>query len=83
MNGNLKRKEIKTMAHKKWCPTRQCDATKPKIRFEKLLAYNGYTVLGYKEYASFTDFLIEKDNFKCDYKIHNADNKKTVALKSK
>lgn len=53
---------------------RKYEPTKPEMRFEELLKNNGFNILGVIEYNSKTDYLIEKDNFACEYSIHRVDN---------
>lgn len=54
---------------KKWSTERKWDANKVEERFEELLKENGYTMKGIKEFATKTDYLIEKDGIKVEWCI--------------
>ena len=57
------------MAKRKWTTERKWDKHPREERFEQLLADNGFTVLGIREYQSKTDYLIEKDGIKQEYAL--------------
>ena len=60
------------MAKSKWKTTRKWDASKTEIEFEKMLAKDGFNVKGIKEYATLTDYLIEKDGIETEFRICHA-----------
>lgn len=57
---------------KRFTETRKWTPSKVEVAFENKLVENGFTVLGYKEAQSLTDFLIEKDNIKIEFRMYHS-----------
>lgn len=62
---------------KKWTMERKWEKNPAETEFEHLLNENGFVVLGIREYVSKTEYLIEKDDFKCEYYVYHVDEKKS------
>lgn len=60
--------------NKKWKKTRSWEMSKNEIKFEELLKNYNYTIKGYKEYNSKTDYLLSKDGVDIEWSIYH-DNK--------
>lgn len=65
---------------KKWTMERKWEKNPAEIEFERLVKENGFVVLGVREYVSKTEYLIEKDNYKCEYAVHHVDTKKSHGI---
>ena len=50
---------------------RKWDASKTELEFEKLLADNGFMVVGIKEHQTLTDYKIGKDGVFQDYRLYH------------
>lgn len=64
---------------KKWSKERKWETNKAEEEFDRLLAENGFTIAGIKEYNEKTDYLIEKDGVQCEFSMWHIDNSKSRA----
>lgn len=64
------------MAQKKWISVdeRKWELNRGQIKFEELLAENGYEIKGVREYTTKMDYLIEKDGVQQEYAFPMIDN---------
>lgn len=56
---------------KKYRETRKWTPSKVETAFEEKMSENGFSVLGYKECNTFTDYLISKDGTDIEFRIHH------------
>lgn len=55
--------KAKMTTTRKWTPTDR------EVQFEKVLLNNGFNILGYREYCSHTDFVLEKDGTELEFRF--------------
>lgn len=48
---------------------RQYEATRAEEEFENLLITDGFDILGYREFAGFTEYLISKNDIKFEWRV--------------
>lgn len=56
---------------KKYRETRKWTPSKVETAFEEKMSENGFSVLGYKECNTFTDYLISKDGTDIEFRIYH------------
>lgn len=54
---------------KAWATTRNWERSKAEVKFEELLQTNGYTIEGYREYQSKTDYKITKNDISVEWSV--------------
>lgn len=57
--------------NKKWNQKRKWDASTTEQKFENKLSKNGYTIIGFREYQTFTEYLIKKEGIEIEYRIYH------------
>lgn len=67
------------MARQNWKTERKWEISKGEQHFIDLLTENGYTIKGFKEWQSKTDYLIEKDGVEQQYSFEHTGNSKAKA----